>query len=345
MAKRSRRSARRLDDLPGLFDTIEINFSQDDIYTELIANERAKAAREAEQAKSGIEIDRAALKCPRILQYLSIGSGSSGNCTYVGIQGEGGVLIDAGIDVDRTMRTLKENAIDVKKISGILITHDHGDHVRYAYSMVRRNPHMHVYCTPRTLTGMLKRHSISSRIKDYHKAIFKEFEFKAGPFTATAFEVSHDGTDNVGFCLDMGGDRRFVVATDTGCITERADHYIRMANYLMIETNYDSGMLASGSYPEYLKARIASDHGHMDNAVTADYLAEIWEPTLTDIFLCHLSQDNNTPGTALMTVCDALRHRGITVGDASGSVEAQRCQVQVSVLPRFEASPLHMLRL
>lgn len=95
---------------------------------------------------------------------------------------------------------------------------------------------------------------------------------------------------------------------------------MRQANYLMIEANYDSAMLDAGPYPEYLKSRIRSDNGHLDNAVTARYLAEIYSPALRNVFLCHLSKDNNTPAKALEAVETALRSAGLTdIGDCSGS--------------------------
>ena len=98
---------------------------------------------------------------------------------------------------------------------------------------------MRIFATAKAFNGLLRRHSISRRIKDYHTPIFKEFPFQAGIFTVTAFETSHDGTDNAGFCIEGGG-TTFVVTTDTGTITSRADEYMRRTHNLMIESNYDA---------------------------------------------------------------------------------------------------------
>ena len=182
------------------------------------------------------------------LSFISFGSGSSGNCAYIG-DGDSGFLIDAGVDCHKVEIELKRNGIDMKSVKGIVLTHDHSDHVHYAYSIVRAHRHMHVYCTPRTLTGLLRRHCISNRIKDYHVAIYKEHPFKIGNFTVLAFEVLHDGSDNAGFFITHGK-HSMTVATDLGCVSERADFYMRQANYLMIEANYDNDMLTAGSYPE-----------------------------------------------------------------------------------------------
>lgn len=341
--RRNRRSIRKLDDLPGLFDDIDNEFKAPDPMQAIIKEHRAKQA----SARPGqLEIDEitGAVALRRQLQFFSVGSGSSGNCAYLGVAGEGGIIVDAGVEPDKVLDELRRNAIDAAKVAGIVLTHDHGDHVKYVYALLRKFPNMAVFCTPRTLDGMLRRHSISRRIRDRHKAVYKEFAFQAGPFMVTPFEVSHDGSDNVGFCVTVG-DKNFVVATDMGTIGERADFYIRKANWLMIESNYDAAMLATGRYPEYLKARIRSDHGHLNNTVTADYLASMWRSWLTDIYLCHLSEDNNRPEIALRVVGDALRACGATVGDGSGSVESRRAQVRVSALPRYDASPLYIHRI
>ncbi len=341
---RRRHSPRQLEDLPGLFDSVEINLSRENAPLDIIAGHRRKQYTPKKPVRGDMDIDLMALCKYRELRYVSFGSGSSGNCAYLGIPGEGGILIDAGLDEDKVDLAIKTNCIDPKEIVGIILTHDHSDHVRGAYALLRHNRHMLLYCTPRCLTGLLRRHSISRRIKDYHKPVFKEFEFQAGPFTITPFETSHDGSDNVGFSIEVSG-HRFVVATDMGIITERADFYIRQANFLMIEANYDSGMLATGPYPEYLKARIRGPRGHLDNAVTAAYLAEIATPTLTDVYLCHLSQDNNTPDIALNAVRTALGANGLNVGDASGSVESLHSDIHLTTLPRFDSSPLFIHRL
>lgn len=277
------------------------------------------------------------------LNFISFGSGSSGNCAYIG-DGEQGLLIDAGVDDSTIVSELRRHGIKMESIKGIILTHDHSDHVRYVYKLVRKRMHMAVYCTPRALNGMLRRHNISNRIKDYHRPIYKEHPFVVGNFTITPFEVMHDGTDNVGFMITRGS-HTMVVATDLGCISERADFYMRKANYLMIEANYDEKMLATGSYPEYLKGRIRSTTGHLDNVETAQYLRQIYTPTLRNIFLCHLSKDNNTPEIALHEVEQALTDAGATVGDGSNSPYARMATVQLMALPRYDSTPLIPLTL
>lgn len=333
-----------MDELPTLFDTLEIAFDRD---TELSVD-----AENADREKSAqLHADNALLDLPvekmqraEAIKFLSFGSGSSGNCAYLGCRG-GGILIDAGVDNNQVAKGLADNGIDIATVAGIIITHDHNDHVRFAYSLLRRNPHMRLFCTPRALAGLLRRHNISRRISDYHQPIYKEFAFSAGGFTITPFEVSHDGSDNVGFHI-VRNNAVFVVATDMGMISERAAYYTAQANYLMFESNYDATMLRTGKYPEYLKARIAGDRGHLDNIVAAQHVTSIASasPQLSHVFLCHLSADNNTPEKAIEAMRTTLQQAGISMGDASGSPQALAARLQVTPLPRYGTSPLFVLR-
>lgn len=342
---------------PGLFDlTNETGFTTDAGTPVPAADETPTAAesefdvRNASPAAANaspvesIEIDASAIGRRDDIVFMSFGSGSSGNCSYIG-DSDGGFLVDAGIDPDKLRDDLRANGLNFDKIKGVCLTHDHSDHVRFVYTLVRKHPHIGVYCTPKTLSGIMRRHSISRRLKDYHRPIYKEFAFKIGNFELTAFEVSHDGTDNSGFFI-RHGEHTFAIATDLGCITDRVDYYMRQARYIMLESNYDATMLRNGPYPMHLKARIAADNGHLDNAVAGEFLGHVLSPRLTHIFLCHLSKDNNTPERALSAVTDALRVAGApAIGDCSGSLEARACPLQLMALPRFDASPLICLRL
>ena len=336
--------------VPGLFDALEDNILLPGVEPLPMHSSIEKAARRAAAGRreekleeeemfgsddfSPLELSGKA----DWLNFISFGSGSSGNCSYIGDDNEG-MLIDAGVAPDVVEKELARHGIGVDRIRAVLVTHDHSDHVRYIYPLVRKRFQIGVYCTPRTLNGILRRHSISNRIKDYHHAIYKEHPFRVGNFTVTAFEVSHDGTDNSGFIIRYGG-RNMVVATDMGVITERADFYMRQADYLMIEANYDEQMLTNGTYPEYLKARIRSALGHLGNTDTAEYLRKIYTPKLRNVFLCHLSKDNNKPELALAEVEKALTEAGATVGDGSNSPFARLASVQLMALPRFDATPM-----
>ena len=116
-----------------------------------------------------------------------------------------------------------------------------------------------------------------------------------------------------------------------------------LANYLMIESNYDLSLLTMGKYPEYLKARVKSEKGHLDNEVAAAFVASHYHPGLEWVFLCHLSNDNNTPALALAAMRDAIESQGLTVGDASNAPDQRGRDIQLYALPRYEASPFFIL--
>ena len=274
--------------------------------------------------------------------YRSFGSGSSGNCCYVGTA-SGGLLIDAGIREDAVESLLKSDGIGMHMIKGILLTHDHHDHIKYVYKFLRNYKGISLFCTNRVMNGIMRHHNVSRRLKDFHVPIFKEIPFTVGDFEVTAFETSHDGTDNMGFSLQYGG-RRFVLATDMGEVTPRAHFYISKANYLVVESNYDLQMLMEGRYPEHLKARIVTPKGHMDNDQTASLLKELWNKDMRYIFLCHLSAENNTPSKALIASMEALRSRGLTIGNGDGSIADRAADVSIMALPRLEPSRLFIFR-
>ncbi len=276
------------------------------------------------------------------LYFMSLGSGSSGNCCYIGTK-RGGILVDAGVKTEDMVSMLASNGVSMNSVKALLLTHDHSDHVKYAYNIMRNYKHIRLFCTNRVLGGMLRRHSISKRIKDYHHAIFKEIPFKVLDFEITAFEVPHDGTDNMGFSIEFA-DKKFVLATDLGAVADRARYYMSRANYLVIEANYDLQMLRFGRYPEYLKARIQTANGHMDNEDTGKFLKEIVNPELRYVFLCHLSQDNNTPNKALKAVRDSLESAGLTVGNAAETILDRKADIQLMALPRFEPSRWFVFR-
>ncbi|MBQ9077593.1 MAG: MBL fold metallo-hydrolase [Muribaculaceae bacterium] len=348
MAKRPKNHPSQ--EFPGLFDSFELDMRRNDIpvfpdiarHAERVLLNGGEAADKNIHEPSALTEPIAPQTPPDKITFMSLGSGSSGNCSYIG-DSESGFLIDAGVDYRNVIERLRLNGIDINAVKGICLTHDHGDHIRYAYAMVRKYRHISVYCTPKTLSGILRRHNVSRRLKDYHTPIYKEFPFKIGNFTITAFEVLHDGTDNSGFFIEHG-EQRFAIATDLGSISPRVDFYMRQADYIMLESNYDATMLRNGLYPEYLKSRILADNGHLDNTDAARFLSTIYTPMLKYVFLCHLSNDNNTPDTAVSTVTSALTALGISVGDGSGSIESRSANIQLTALPRYDSSPLYVLR-
>lgn len=245
------------------------------------------------------------------LSFLCLASGSSGNCYYLGTP-EFGILVDAGIGIRTIKKVLKDNSIDFNRLAGILITHDHADHIKTVGCLGEKYA-IPVYTTEMVHRGIEKSRYVEEALYHSKRIIEKEIAFMINDFKITAFEVPHDSTDNVGYHIEYR-EQRFTIATDVGHITDTITNYITKANRLILEANYDEEMLQFGSYPAFLKERVSSPTGHLSNREAADFLATSYTPQLKDIWLCHLSRDNNHPELAYKTVNIRLFQEGIRVG-------------------------------
>ena len=262
------------------------------------------------------------------VRFMSLASGSSGNCYYLGCETYG-VLIDAGIGVRTIRKRLKDVGIPMESILAVFVTHDHADHIK-SLGVFGENLFLPIYTTAKVHEGINRSYCMTQKLGASARKLEKYQPLKFRDFTIESFEVPHDGTDNVGYCIEVDG-KTFCFITDLGEITETVEKYILKANYLVIESNYDAEMLKMGPYPPYLKERIASHTGHMCNADTAEFLATHWTPQLHNIWLCHLSKDNNHPDLAYKTVELRLKDAGIVVGK----------DVQLEALKRSAPSDLY----
>ncbi|WP_042369707.1 MBL fold metallo-hydrolase [Bacteroides neonati] len=245
------------------------------------------------------------------VRFISLASGSSGNCYYLGT-GKYGILIDAGIGIRTIKKALKEINVSLETIRAVFVTHDHADHIK-AVGHLGEKFNIPVYTTARIHEGINKSYCMTEKLSNSVRYLEKEQPMKLEDFCIESFEVPHDGTDNVGYCIEIG-EKVFSFLTDLGEITPTAAKYICKANYLIIEANYDEEMLKMGPYPTYLKERISSNTGHMSNSDTAEFLAENINEHLKYIWLCHLSKDNNHPELAFKTIEWKLKAKGVLVG-------------------------------
>ena len=245
------------------------------------------------------------------IRFISLASGSSGNCYYLGT-GKYGILIDSGIGIRIIKKSLKEINVSLESIRAVFVTHDHADHIK-AVGHLGEKLNIPVYTTARIHEGINKSYCMTEKLSSSIRFLEKEQPMMLEDFNIESFEVPHDGTDNVGYCIEIG-EKVFSFLTDLGEITPTAARYIRKTNYLIIEANYDEEMLKMGSYPQYLKERISSNTGHMSNSDTAEFLAENMTEHLKYIWLCHLSKDNNHPELALKTIEWKLKNKGVIVG-------------------------------
>jgi phosphoribosyl 1,2-cyclic phosphodiesterase len=257
------------------------------------------------------------------LNFCSLGSGSRGNCYYLGNEFNG-ILIDAGISAGKIRKSLKNIGISMQTIMGVLITHNHSDHIRGLELLTRKN-NLPVFTTNKIWKSIVSKKNNISGITVQEIGLQQEFHL-AG-FDIEAFPVSHDAPETIGFQI-CARDTRITVATDLGYICQIAAPYIKAANLLVIESNYDEKMLMNGNYPHFLKARILSDRGHLGNHQTSEFLADNISEDLHHICLAHLSNNNNTPEIALQTLQRTFSERGNSING----------QLQISILNRHMAS-------
>lgn len=244
--------------------------------------------------------------------FVCLASGSSGNCFYLS-KGDTTILIDAGLSQRQIKKALKERNLKFSNIKGIFVTHDHADHIKGVGNLANENV-IPVYATSEVHKGMKKSYCMTREIDVNLVRVLEKGEvIQLGDFEIHSFEVPHDGSDNVGFYIQSGY-VSFCIVTDVGHITQEVSDHISMANYLVLEANYDKSMLEMGPYPRYLKERIASETGHLSNEDCGKALMEFATPDLKHVWLCHLSEENNHPELARKTVDSILRSAGIIPG-------------------------------
>lgn len=239
-----------------------------------------------------------------MFNFISLASGSSGNCYYLYTE-RTGVLLDLGIGLRNLRKCFKEYGLSLSNVHYILVTHDHADHIKSVGSLSEKMD-IPVYATRLVHSGIDKNYCVKHKVgNDKRRFVEKNAPFQLGDFSVTAFNVPHDSSENVGYVI-RHKDTVFCLLTDVGHQTEEMQAVIQEADYLVIEANYDEGMLETGPYPAYLKARIKSGNGHLSNDMCAKMIAEWKSERLKRVWLCHISEENNTPALALSAVVNKL---------------------------------------
>ena len=233
------------------------------------------------------------------MRIVTFASGSTGNCSLVS-DGEANILIDAGISMRRTVSALKELGLSPQDLCGVLITHEHSDHIS-GLSMILKHHNISVYA-PQELCEVLA--AMKPELKSRLIAIPVNEAFGLGGIEVKAFRTPHDSKFSVGYRFEGSSVAAF--ATDTGSITDELVCRIEGARLALIEANHDLEMLLSGPYPYILKRRILSENGHLSNEDCAKLALHLAKSGAWDIIVGHLSRENNTPQLAFNTVSAGL---------------------------------------
>lgn len=241
------------------------------------------------------------------MRLCSIASGSSGNCIYVGSD-HTHLLVDTGISKKRIDDGLHTLGIKGEELSGILITHEHSDHIQ-GLGVFSRKYGIPVYATKGTLKGIMEYKSLGKMPEGLLHEIQTDTDFALGDLDIHPFSISHDAYEPSGYRIACGG-KSVAVATDLGVYNEYTVENLKNLDAVLIEANHDIHMLEVGPYPYPLKRRVMGDKGHLSNESSGRLLCDILHDRLQHVILGHLSKENNYAELAYETV-----KLEVTVGD------------------------------
>jgi phosphoribosyl 1,2-cyclic phosphodiesterase len=249
------------------------------------------------------------------MRCTTLASGSKGNCFF--IEGENGaLLIDAGLSAKETLGRIAAAGLDAVQISAVLVTHEHGDHIRGLDVLIRKL-NIPAYATEGTLHDFLHYRRTSDKPVDCRVCRYDN-EFAVGDFSIEPFATSHDAAEPCGFIIRENG-LKIGYCTDTGILTPPMVDRLRCCDGIVLESNHCPDMLTNGPYPESLKRRIRSKRGHLSNLAAASCLTTLGKD-VPQVILAHLSEVNNTPERVMVSARGGL---GLFYDDANVTVATQ----------------------
>ena len=240
------------------------------------------------------------------IEVTTLASGSKGNCIYIGTKNTK-ILIDAGGSGSKIENALNDINLSLNDIDAVFVTHEHSDHIN-AVGVISRKYNLPVYATEGTWDNMPEK---VGKISNYNKKIvYKEEDILLNDVLIHPFSIPHDAKDPVCYSI-LYNKTKICVATDMGHVTKDIIDNIKYSSALVLESNHDVNMLKMGAYPSYLKERILGKYGHISNETCGKLLSCVMNDKLKNVFLAHLSEDNNTPDLAYLTVANTLEEFGI----------------------------------
>lgn len=263
-----------------------------------------------------------------MLELCSIASGSSGNCICVGSSNTH-VLVDAGLSGKKIQQGLSEFDLKAEDMEGILVTHEHLDHIAGIGVMARRF-HIPIYATEGTINAIINTKSVGKIEKELFHPIKSGEEFEIGDLRFKPLHISHDAVDPVAYKF-RNDHNKMAILTDLGTYDQVLIDELQGLDAVLLEANHDVNMLQTGAYPYYLKKRILGDRGHLSNERSGQLLCKLLHDNFGTAVLGHLSKENNYEELAY----EAVRLE-VTMGDNPYKAE----DFNIFVARRDSVSPL-----
>lgn len=259
-----------------------------------------------------------------MLTLTTLASGSSGNCALLS-DGETHLLLDAGISCRRICTALAGLNIPPESLAGVLITHEHADHISGLATLHKRF-HLPVYTSPGTARQLCYR---IAALEDVARTCAPGSSFTVGGLDVETFPISHDAAEPMGFAVSSG-DRKAALVTDLGVVTQAVRDGMAGAQLVLVEANHDPDWVRSGRYPYYLQARILGEKGHLSNEDGGALALSAVDGGARAVVLAHLSRENNTPQRAFDAVSAILSAHG-----------AREPGLTLAVAPRDQTGPVY----
>ena len=241
------------------------------------------------------------------IETAVLSSGSKGNSTYIRA-GKHSVLVDAGLSGKGLAERMEALSLDPNDLDALLVTHEHKDHIK-GVGILSRRYDLPIYANDGTWGAA---EAELGKIKTKNRRVFTG-DFIIGDLKFSPYSISHDASQPVGYVCHIE-DKKIVLATDTGIMKQEIINKIKGADFFVLESNHDLEMLMSGKYPYFLKNRIKGKEGHLSNDDTAALLPELIKDNFPTVVLAHLSEENNNPKVAYITVNNGLKEAGFEVG-------------------------------
>lgn len=258
-----------------------------------------------------------------MIEYCSLASGSCGNSHYIKTE-DWNILVDVGMTAKYIKEALHQIGESMSQIDAVFITHEHSDHIRGLAVLARQfdftifiDQKIYDYLAPSLAHVPIERF-----------CFIKEGRLDLNNLTVNIFSVSHDATHTYGFTFEQA-DKKIGITTDIGYISDLARHHLADCDFLVLESNHDEHLVEVGRYPYILKKRILGDAGHLSNRSAGEFIAQIYlaNRRLKYCVLAHLSQENNYPELAYMSVQNILSNHSIEIGKDLMIAVAQRRQI------------------